>query len=88
MARLHRLYEQEKSSNHIHEILGEYVLRWQLWAKTGLREIKKLHNGGAELYKVCSALNTIFLLHQITGGVRSQNIPENLRSDLRGSTNH
>ena len=44
--------------------------------------------GGAELYKVCSALNTLFLLHQITGGVRSQNIPENLRPDLRGSTNH
>ena len=44
MARLHRLYEQKKTSADCDVVLGEYVRRWQRWAKVGLNNSDVLQN--------------------------------------------
>jgi hypothetical protein len=47
--RPHRLYEQKKSSNHLDDILGEYVHRWLYWTTARLKMIKAPLDGEAEI---------------------------------------
>lgn len=44
VARLHQLYEQERTSQDIDVLLGVYVRRWQRWASAGLRSIEAVRN--------------------------------------------
>jgi hypothetical protein len=39
VARLHRLYEQQKTAPEGAAVLGEYVTRWLRWTRAGLREL-------------------------------------------------
>ena len=48
VARLHRLYEQKKTSADCDVVLGEYLRRWFIWAEAGLKAIKTPHDGGAD----------------------------------------
>ena len=40
-ARLHRLYEQQKTAPEGAVRLGDYVTRWLRWTQAGLREIDR-----------------------------------------------
>ena len=41
VARLHRLYEQQKTAPEGAAVLGDYVTRWLRWTRAGLRELDR-----------------------------------------------
>ena len=70
VARLHRLYEQNKASIDCDAILGEYVRRWQRWTHAGLQcnkqmtillwPIKTPQRGGAYNQRITLMLRAYF----------------------------
>ena len=70
MARLHRLYERKKTDENVSLILGEYVQRWQRWAKAGLPSrvqltkkhwpIKTPQQGGVQCDDIEQVLRLLF----------------------------
>ena len=67
MARLHRLYEQKKTSADCNAVLGEYVRRWFRWTRAGItadvriiKALKTPHDGGADNCYYKALLNSAF----------------------------